>query len=96
LILVHTDSAPIDTRPANPISTRCAGVRPRRRKGIDSSDYQTELRMRIAVKLLESTTLSIGEIAERTRHSEPTNFTAAFKKYFAVLPREVRHLKEGA
>jgi AraC-like DNA-binding protein len=64
--------------------------------GASIHDYQTELRMRIAFKLLESTTLSIGEIAERTGHSEPTNFTAAFKKYFAVLPRDVRQLKEEA
>jgi hypothetical protein len=28
--------------------------------------------------------------AERTGYGEPTNFTAAFKRHFAALPREVR------
>jgi AraC-like DNA-binding protein len=62
--------------------------------GASIHDYQTELRMRLAFKLVESTTLPIGEIAERTGHSEATNFTAAFKKHFAVLPRDVRQLKK--
>jgi len=91
----------IERDPAAPITLTalCAQTKMSRNKlhfgfkqqfGASIHDHQTELRMRIAFKLLESTTLSIGEIAERTGHSEPTNFTAAFKKYFAVLPRDVR------
>jgi transcriptional regulator GlxA family with amidase domain len=40
------------------------------------------------------TDLSIAQIAERTGYGEPTNFTAAFKKHFAALPREVRGVRK--
>jgi AraC family transcriptional activator of pyochelin receptor len=58
--------------------------------GVSIHEYQTELRMREAWRLLETTELPISEIAERTGYQEPTNFTAAFKKHFAVLPRQAR------
>ena len=61
--------------------------------GISIHDYQTELRMRLAKSLLETTDLPVGEIAGRTGYSEPANFTAAFKKYFEMLPREVRRAR---
>lgn len=95
----------IERDPAVPITLTalCAQTKMSRNKlhfgfkqqfGASIHDYQTELRMRLAFKLVESTTLSIGDIAERTGHSEATNFTAAFKKHFAVLPRDVRQLKK--
>lgn len=58
--------------------------------GVSVHNFQTELRMQTAMKLLSTTQLLIGEIAERTGFSEPTNFTAAFKSYFAVPPRHIR------
>jgi len=58
--------------------------------GVSVHEYQTELRMRTAWRLLETTDLPISAIAEHTGYEEPTNFTAAFKKHFAVLPRQVR------
>lgn len=95
----------IEKDPADPITLTalCAQTKMSRNKlhfgfkqqfGASIHDYQTELRMRMAFKLVESTTLPIGEIAERTGHSEATNFTAAFKKHFAVLPRDVRQSKK--
>ena len=91
----------IEKDPAVPITLNalCAQTKMSRNKlhfgfkqqfGASIHDYQTELRMRLAFKLVQSTALPIGEIAERTGHSEATNFTAAFKKHFAVLPRDVR------
>jgi AraC-like DNA-binding protein len=59
--------------------------------GASIHEYQTELRMRAALQLLQTTDLPIGEIAERTGYPEPTNFTAAFKSQFASLPREMRN-----
>jgi AraC family transcriptional activator of pyochelin receptor len=59
--------------------------------GASIHEYQTELRMRIALRLLQTTELPIAEIAERTGYAEPTNFTAAFKKHFASLPRDMRN-----
>ena len=36
-----------------------------------------------------------AQIAERCGWSEPTNFTAAFKKHLAVLPRDLREGKDS-
>ena len=46
--------------------------------------------MQAAYELLRASKLSIAQVAERAGFSEPTNFTAAFKKHFAVLPKQVR------
>jgi AraC family transcriptional regulator, transcriptional activator of the genes for pyochelin and ferripyochelin receptors len=46
--------------------------------------------MQVALKLLQTTELPIGQIAERVGYGEPTNFTAAFRKHFVFLPREAR------
>lgn len=61
--------------------------------GVSIHDFQTELRMQTALDLLRSSKLPIAQIAERAGFSEPTNFTAAFKKHYAVLPRQVREDK---
>jgi len=58
--------------------------------GVSVHDFQTEVRMQQALKLLQSTRTPIAQVAERAGFSEPTNFTAAFKKHFAVLPSEIR------
>jgi AraC-like DNA-binding protein len=77
----------------------CAQFRMNRKKlhygfkrlcGVSIHEFQTELRMQSALALLRSSRLPIAQIAERCGFSEPTNFTAAFKKHFAVLPRHVR------
>jgi AraC-like DNA-binding protein len=46
--------------------------------------------MQAALKLLQETRLSIGDVAARVGYDEPSNFTVAFKKHFALLPSEVR------
>ncbi len=58
--------------------------------GVSIHEYQTERRMHAALKLIQETTLAIGDIAARLGYEEPTNFTVAFKKHFALLPREAR------
>jgi AraC family transcriptional regulator, transcriptional activator of the genes for pyochelin and ferripyochelin receptors len=58
--------------------------------GISVHEYQTERRMHTALKLLQETRLPISDVAARVGFDEPTNFTAAFKRYFATLPREAR------
>ena len=91
----------IDADPAAPLTLAalCAQAGMNRNKlhfgfkqqfGVSVHEYQTELRMRTAWRLLETTDLPISAIAEQTGYEEPTNFTAAFKKHFAVLPRQVR------
>ncbi len=58
--------------------------------GVSVHDFQTEVRMQQALKMLQSTPTPIAQIAEKAGFSEPTNFTAAFKKHFAVLPSQIR------
>jgi AraC-like DNA-binding protein len=85
------------------IPALCAEFRMNRKKlhygfkrlcGVSIHEFQTELRMQLAHELLRSSRLPIAQIAEQSGFSEPTNFTAAFKKHFAVLPRQVREGKE--
>jgi AraC-like DNA-binding protein len=92
----------IDSNPAAPLTLQalCAKSRMNRNKlhfgfkqqfGASIHEYQTELRMQEALQLLRTTELPIADIAERTGYPEPTNFTAAFKKHFASLPRDMRN-----
>lgn len=46
--------------------------------------------------LVQQTTLAISEITARMGCEEPTDSTAAFKKHFAVLPREAREVAHAA
>lgn len=95
----------VKANPADPLTipALCSQFRLSRKKlhygfkrlcGVSIHDFQTELRMQTALELLRSSKLSIAQIAERAGFSEPTNFTAAFKKHYAVLPRHVRENKE--
>jgi AraC-like DNA-binding protein len=81
------------------IPALCAEFRINRKKlhygfkrlcGVSIHDFQTELRMQLALELLRTSPLPVAQVAERAGYSEPTNFTAAFKKHFAVLPSQVR------
>ncbi|BFM17370.1 AraC family transcriptional regulator [Maricurvus nonylphenolicus] len=47
-------------------------------------------RKRIAVKLLESSDLSVAEIGYRLGYEHPTNFTRAFKKWTNRSPKDFR------
>lgn len=91
----------IDSDPAAPVTIAALSARARMNRnklhfgfkqqfGASIHEYQTELRMRAALHLLKTTELPIAEIAERTGYPEPTNFTAAFKRHFASLPRVIR------
>lgn len=91
----------IDVDPAAPVTIRSLSTKAKMNRnklhfgfkqqfGVSIHEYQTELRMQAALNLLRTTDLPIGEIAERTGYQEPTNFTAAFKKHFASLPRDIR------
>ena len=50
----------------------------------------------IARPALAAALRCVAQIAERCGFSEPTNFTAAFKKHFAVLPKQVRERKSNS
>lgn len=58
--------------------------------GVSLQKYCTDLRMRLAARLLQSSDLTIAEVGEQAGFSEPTNFTAAFRRHFGRLPSEMR------
>lgn len=58
--------------------------------GMSLQRYCNNLRMQQAAALLRTSTLTIAEIAEATGFSEPTNFTATFRKHFGQLPSALR------
>lgn len=60
--------------------------------GMSLQQYCTDMRMQMARHLLQTTKLPIANIAEKCGFSEPTNFTAAFRKHFSVTPSAVRRL----
>ena len=58
--------------------------------GMTFSELILENKMRYAAKLLESTSISIAEIARQTGYSSVKGFYHSFKKKFRVLPSEYR------
>jgi AraC-like DNA-binding protein len=58
--------------------------------GVSVHEFQTEVRMQHALELLQTTRLPVAQVSEKAGFSEPTNFTAAFRKHFAVLPSHIR------
>lgn len=56
--------------------------------------YITSLRMSMAVNLLSTTDLSIGEIAEKVGYPYTSNFIKMFRKTYQCSPLEYRHRKE--
>ena len=52
--------------------------------------HMKEHRMERAAKLLKETDMSIAEIAQAVGYDSQSKFTAAFKAFYQVLPREYR------
>jgi AraC-like DNA-binding protein len=53
-------------------------------------DYFNEKKMAMAQQLLKNTNKNISEIAYEFGFSNPSNFSAAFKRYYSVTPNEYR------
>ena len=62
--------------------------------GISPRQYREYSMLRLAAHLLESTTLSIGEIADQSGIPDPYYFSARFHKFFGTSPREYRKAKQ--
>ncbi len=62
----------------------------RRATGSSPKKFYDRLRMAWAEELLQSTPLSVGEIAGRLGFSSPFHFSKAFKKHFGVSPSTMR------
>ena len=61
--------------------------------GISPRQYREYSMLRLAAHLLESTTLSIAEIADRSGIPDPYYFSTRFHKFFGASPREYRKEK---
>lgn len=60
--------------------------------GVTALEFCQEYRMTKARELLQDRNLSISQVAGEVGYDYPTNFTAAFKKHFGILPKTVRSL----
>lgn len=63
--------------------------------GVSLQQYCADLRMQMARDLLQDPALTIAEVAEKVGFSEPTNFSAAFRKHFLLLPSAIRREAVG-
>ena len=53
-------------------------------------DFTQQLRMELAKKLIETTDLSVTEIALDVGYEYSSNFTTAFKRHFGITPKAAR------
>lgn len=53
-------------------------------------DFAQQLRMELAKKLIETTQLSVTEIALEVGYEYSSNFTTAFKRHFGITPKAAR------
>ena len=65
-----------------------------KRLNLSPFQYVITMRMRYAVQLLGSNTLSIREVAEECGYKNTSFFIAEFKKYFRKTPLEYRNSKD--
>jgi AraC-like DNA-binding protein len=61
--------------------------------GLSPHQYQIQMRMQQASKLLAEEKYTVGEIAELSGFNDQYNFSTAFKKYYEICPS--RYLKDS-
>ncbi|MGA2691878.1 MAG: AraC family transcriptional regulator, partial [Opitutaceae bacterium] len=67
----------------------------RARTGFSPIDFIIRLRIRHACRLLDATSLSIGEIGERTGFADPYYFARSFRRVMGLPPRAYRKAIKG-
>lgn len=67
-----------------------------RTTGMAFSTYLQDMRLRFALSLLQSSSISITEICYTAGFSNQSHFTRAFRKKFGISPRESRRLRVEA
>ena len=58
--------------------------------GVTVFGYLSDKRMQEAWRLLRDEKMYVGEVADRVGYKHPHHFTAAFKRRFGVLPKELK------
>jgi len=67
----------------------------RRHTGFSPIDFLIRLRVRRACRLLDTTSLSIGEVGERAGYADPYYFTRCFRRVMGCSPRDYRKMSKG-
>ncbi len=62
----------------------------KKERGINFSDFLTEIRLKKAMELLRGTDLKTYEVAERVGYSNPRYFSACFKRYTGYSPSDFK------
>ncbi|MGO4290615.1 helix-turn-helix transcriptional regulator [Chitinophaga sp. RAB17] len=52
--------------------------------------YLSDIRMQEAKRLLQDEKLYVGEVADKIGYKHPHHFTAAFRKKFGMMPKDIR------
>lgn len=58
--------------------------------GLNLQNYVNKTRMEYVIKLMSTTNLSLGEIAEKSGFSSPRYFSTSFKNYTGVTPTQYK------
>jgi len=67
----------------------------RHHTGFSPIDYIIRLRMQHASRLLDTTKLSVNEVAEYTGYHDPYYFTRCFRRVMGCSPRKYRNITKG-
>ena len=67
----------------------------RRHTGFSPIDFLIRLRVRRACRLLDTTSLSIGEVGERAGYMDPYYFARCFRRVMGCSPRGYRKMTKG-
>ena len=67
----------------------------RRQTGFSPIDFLIRLRVGHACRLLDTTSLSISEVGERTGYGDPYYFTRCFRRVMGSSPRAYRRVPKG-
>jgi len=58
--------------------------------GKTPKDYMKETRLKAAAQLLEENRYTVSEVAYQVGFNTPSNFTASFKSYYGISPKEYK------
>ena len=62
----------------------------RRCEGMGAAEYLARLRTSRAKELLQSSSLTIGEISQLVGYRHQSSFSEAFKKHYGIAPNALR------
>jgi len=65
-------------------------------EGTSLRELLRDIRLNLALGLLQQGNLSVGEVALRTGYESPSRFSGRFRERFGVSPRDIRHFRGEA